>query len=102
MGKVISSGYHLNWAASGIWFFAALFMVSTWAMSRDASLKYFDGQSGTFMPRFSEPLRVRFLKRSVAITVALAILDFLAHGSGKQTVANCLDLGYGGFEVMTD
>ena len=77
MGRMISRGYHLNWVASATWFFAGGLMVAAWNIYSDASLKYFDGRSSTFKPRYSKAVRSRFLARAAAITAALVGVGLL-------------------------
>ena len=73
-GKIISWVFHTNWVASAIWFLAAEFMIICWRAYKEASLSYFDGESGTFKPRHQKWLRIRLLKLSVVIAIVLAAI----------------------------
>ena len=81
IGKMVSyisqDFYRLNWIASGLWFLSACWVAIAFSTFNEESLSYFNGQTGTFQPRFQKRSRFQIFALLFSISVVLALLGLL-------------------------
>jgi len=80
IGKMISVECHTNWVASSLWFLALVWAIHAFRSYREYGLKYFDGTTGTFQPKFPNSSRLQILAFFLAIAFVLAVLGLLVQG----------------------
>jgi len=74
LSAISSDFYHLNWIASAFWFLALAWFAIACSSYNEESLKYFDGQSGRFQPRFQKRSRMHIFGAFLTVAIVFAVL----------------------------